>query len=75
MDPNPNLVRDPMMGLDAVGDHPTEGGAGSDPKELVRAAGPDSHLNWLFVDLNSYFASVEQPLLARSAKLSYARPR
>jgi DNA polymerase-4 len=26
----------------------------------VRAAARDGHLNWLFVDLNSYFASVEQ---------------
>ena len=56
-----------MMGLDAVEDHPTEGGGGSAPKELLRAAGPDaqrrdSHLNWLFVDLNSYFASVEQEI-------------
>ena len=60
MDPDPNLVRSPIVGLDALEDHPTHGGADSDPKERVRAAAPDGHLNWLFVDLNSYFASVEQ---------------
>ena len=60
MDPDPNLVRAPMMDLDALKDHPTHGGGDSDPKERVRAAAGDGHLNWLFVDLNSYFASVEQ---------------
>jgi DNA polymerase IV len=60
MDPDPNLVSAPIVGLDALKDHPTHGGGDSDPKERVRAAAGDGHLNWLFVDLNSYFASVEQ---------------
>jgi DNA polymerase-4 len=61
MDPNPkSLVSVPIVGLDALEDYPTEGGDDSDPKERVPAPPGDSHLNWLFVDLNSYFASVEQ---------------
>src|ERR1700721_2450616 len=60
MDPDPNLVRTPMVGLDALEDHPTQGGGDSDPKKGARDGAGDRHLNWLFVDLNSYFASVEQ---------------
>src|ERR1700678_2888893 len=61
MDPNPkSLVSVPIVELDALEGYPTEGGEDSDPKERVPAAPADSHLNWLFVDLNSYFASVEQ---------------
>ena len=60
MDPSPNLVRDPMMGLDAPQHHPTDEGEASDTKGVARQAAADAHLNWLFVDLNSYFASVEQ---------------
>jgi DNA polymerase IV len=44
--------------------HPTDWGAGTALKEQKDRCGgegsPDTGLNWLFVDLNSYFASVEQ---------------
>src|ERR1700678_1031038 len=61
MDPNPkSLVSVPIVELDALEGYPTEGGEDSDPKERVQAPPGDSHLNWLFVDFNSYFASVEQ---------------
>ena len=33
---------------------------GQVPQSLETDAGGDPHLNWLFVDMNSYFASVEQ---------------
>jgi len=44
--------------------HPTDWVHEPPPKEpansQAQTAGQDSELNWLFVDLNSYFASVEQ---------------
>src|ERR1035438_2238456 len=55
---------DPIMDLGPQELHPSDWGAGTPPKEPEIAAAGDRPqgpaLNWLFVDLNSYFASVEQ---------------
>src|SRR6202453_1230189 len=60
----PNSAVNPMMNQDAQEFHPTDWGAGIALKEQKDRRGaeqsPDTRLNWLFVDLNSYFASVEQ---------------
>src|SRR5580698_4875387 len=64
---------DSMMGEDAEERHPSSWGDDTPPKQTqppgpgephaageTRAPDSDPSLNWLFVDLNSYFASVEQ---------------
>jgi DNA polymerase-4 len=58
----PNPVQDPMMRQGAQEDHPPDWLDDAPRKEFAaaRSDGRDSGLNWLFVDLNSYFASVEQ---------------
>ena len=60
--PKPALT--PMISQDSPEIHPTEWGDETALKqhEPVRAPSQprDAGLNWLFVDLNSYFASVEQ---------------
>jgi len=75
-DPNsvlePSLLEpsgmDSMMGEEAEQRHPSDVG-GDAPQKVTHSAGagepaaspePGPALNWLFVDLNSYFASVEQ---------------
>jgi DNA polymerase IV len=64
MAPDPNSVLDPMMGEDALERHPSEWGGDAPPRETQPTGSgepePGPALNWLFVDLNSYFASVEQ---------------
>jgi len=54
----------PMMGPEAPELYPTEWGGGAALKRqkegVVRDGTGECGLNWLFVDLNSYFASVEQ---------------
>jgi len=64
MAPDPNSVLDPMMGENAEQRHPSEWGADPPRKEPEQTLAGDRPqgpaLNWLFVDLNSYFASVEQ---------------
>jgi len=67
MAPDPNSVLeplDPMMGEDADERHPSDWGAEPPRKAPEQTLGGDQSqgqaLNWLFVDLNSYFASVEQ---------------
>src|ERR1700691_6094665 len=61
-DPNPALTL--MVSQDPRELHPTESGDETAPKQHEPDSAPgrprDSGLNWLFVDLNSYFASVEQ---------------
>jgi DNA polymerase-4 len=61
-DPNPTLP--PMISHHPSKIHTTDWGDESDLKLDEPAPAPrqprDSGLNWLFVDLNSYFASVEQ---------------
>src|ERR1017187_6716493 len=44
----------PAQGQDSVRRHPEDGNS------PVQGQIQDPHLNWLFVDMNSYFASVEQ---------------
>ena len=60
----PNPILDPIITEGPQEHHPTEWGADTDPKETghtpSRDAADGPTLNWLFVDLNSYFASVEQ---------------
>ena len=64
MEPAPNPALDPMIAVDPREDHTPDWGAetaSSDTQPispLDQIPGPA--LNWLFVDLNSYFASVEQ---------------
>jgi DNA polymerase-4 len=68
MAPEPNLVLDPMMDLSSQELHPSDWGADppqKEPEQTLAGDRPPSlmdgpALNWLFVDLNSYFASVEQ---------------
>jgi DNA polymerase IV len=58
-----NPVSDPMMDQDLQDDHTSNWAGGDAPNDTwhaARHATPDEGLNWLFVDLNSYFASVEQ---------------
>jgi DNA polymerase-4 len=61
-DPNPALTL--MVSQDPRELHPTEWGDKTAPKQHEPDSAPgrprNSGLNWLFVDLNSYFASVEQ---------------
>jgi len=60
--PKPALI--PMISQDPQELHPTDWGDGTGLKQHAPTPAPsqprDSGLNWLFVDLNSYFASVEQ---------------
>ena len=60
----PNSALDPMMSHGPQEQHTPDGGAGTVSKDSEQAppTNPthDPGLNWLFVDLNSYFASVEQ---------------
>src|SRR5580692_9770623 len=65
----PNPVLDPMIVAPIMTEgpeelHPTEWVALTDPKAAghtpLRDDAEGPALNWLFVDLNSYFASVEQ---------------
>jgi DNA polymerase-4 len=64
MAPDPNSVLDPMMGEVAEERHPSDWLDDAPPKETQPTGtgepAPGQALNWLFVDLNSYFASVEQ---------------
>ncbi len=68
MEPAPNPALDPMIADDPQELDPPNWSAGPAETELAHepAARPDPipsqdpALNWLFVDLNSYFASVEQ---------------
>jgi DNA polymerase-4 len=58
-----NPVSDTMMDHDSQEDHTSNWLGGAAPNGTEHAAPhttPDEGLNWLFVDLNSYFASVEQ---------------
>jgi DNA polymerase IV len=61
---SPNPAQDTMMGQGAKERHPSDWGAGTPQKETAEGGVPSEghgpELNWLFVDLNSYFASVEQ---------------
>ena len=60
--PDPMVA--PIMTEGLEEHHPTDWVHEPPPKEpansQAQTAGQDSELNWLFVDLNSYFASVEQ---------------
>ncbi|MGA2168373.1 MAG: DNA polymerase [Terracidiphilus sp.] len=60
----PNSGMDPMMNHGPQENHTPDGGSGTASNDTEQAAPTnpthDSGLNWLFVDLNSYFASVEQ---------------
>ena len=60
----PNSASDPMMNQGPQENHTPNREAGTVSKDSEQAppTNPthDSGLNWLFVDLNSYFASVEQ---------------
>ena len=63
--PNPTVEPDPVepiLGQSAAELHPPLRLDGIAPKasEAARSGAPGTDLNWLFVDLNSYFASVEQ---------------
>jgi DNA polymerase-4 len=64
MEPGPNSMLEHRMaeGLEEI--HPSDGGANPTQKKAGQAIAPNQPqgpaLNWLFVDLNSYFASVEQ---------------
>jgi DNA polymerase-4 len=59
-----NPVMDPMMGQGPQDAYPTDGGLDPAPQKTENSVPRDPRLepqlNWLFVDLNSYFASVEQ---------------
>ena len=60
----PNPAVNFILGPGPQEDHTSDWGAGTDSKETEPASlqgqAPGNALNWLFVDLNSYFASVEQ---------------
>ena len=64
MKPAPNPALDPMVNDDPQEDHTPEWGAETASKDTEPVCPQDQvhgpALNWLFVDLNSYFASVEQ---------------
>src|SRR5271167_2413832 len=65
----PNPILDPMIEDNIMPEgfresHPTDWASANTPKAEYQASARDDaaepKLNWLFVDLNSYFASVEQ---------------
>ena len=64
MESGPNPAFEPMMDPGSQDDHTPDWGAETAPKDTLQASSSnrtqDPALNWLFVDLNSYFASVEQ---------------